>query len=73
MNLELPNPHEEPDGWFADIEAIAAFLRELATDFGVEFVIGITDTKRGIADDLFSVGSGPIDIEKLQAIIGMAP
>jgi hypothetical protein len=35
MNLELPNPHEEPAGWFADIEEVAVFLRELAGEFGL--------------------------------------
>jgi len=73
MNLELPNPHEEPEGWFADIEEIAVFLRELAGEFGFQFVIGIGDKSRGIAEDLFTVNSGPVDIERLQAIIGVAP
>lgn len=73
MNLELPNPHEEPPGWFADIEEVAIFLRELAGEFGLQFVIGIGDKSRGIAEDLFTVTSGPVDIERLQAIIGVAP
>jgi hypothetical protein len=73
MNLELPNPHEEPDGWFADVEAIAIFVRDLAEKFGVEFVIGISDRKRGFSEDLFSIDAGPINIEALQAIIGVAP
>ena len=73
MNLELPNPHEEPLGWFADVEEVAVFLRELAGEFGLQFVIGIRDNSRRISEDLFFVNSGPIDIERLQAIIGVAP
>jgi hypothetical protein len=73
MNLELPNAHEEPTGWFVDSEEVAVFLRELAAEFGLEFTIGIGDKSRGIAEDLFWVNAGPIDIERLQAIIGVAP
>ena len=72
MNLELPNPHEEPVGWFADVEEVAVFLRELAGEFGLQFIIGIGDKSQGIAEDLFSITSGPVDIERLQAIIGVA-
>ena len=73
INLELPNPGEEPQGWFADVEAIAVFLRELAGQLGLEFVIGIFDFKRGVSEDLFFIDAGPIDIEALQNIIGVAP
>src|SRR5690349_8850636 len=59
MNLELPDPNNEPDGWFADVEAIAVFVRDLAERFGVEFVIGIYDGKGGFSEDLFSIDAGP--------------
>jgi hypothetical protein len=38
-----------------------------------EFVIGISDAKTGISDDLFTVTSGPLDIEQLRSIIGVGP
>ncbi|MGK0188386.1 MAG: hypothetical protein ACI9R3_004180 [Verrucomicrobiales bacterium] len=73
MNLELPDPHSEPDGWFADIEEIAIACNELAETHRRSFIIGIADQKTNVADDLFQIDGGAIDIERLRAIIGVDP
>jgi hypothetical protein len=71
MNLELPDPGDEPDGWFSDIEEVAVFLRGLSEESDRGFVIGIADTQTGVADDLFPVSAGPVDIERLRDVIGV--
>lgn len=48
LNLDLPDPGEEPPGWFADIERITRFLGELHASFGRDFIIGIGDNERGL-------------------------
>jgi hypothetical protein len=73
MNLELPDPHKEPEGWFTDIEEIAIFVRDLAEEFGLEFVIGISDHRSGFSEDLFYIDAGPTDIDALQSIFGVPP
>ena len=70
VNLELPDPDKEPRAWFTDIEAIAVFARDLAERYGLQFVIGVADQEKGFAEDLFSIGPGPVDIEGLRAILG---
>ncbi len=73
INLELPDPETEPDGWFEDVEEIAITCNELARDYDTPFVIGISDQQSGITDDLFGLDGGAIDVEKLKAIIGADP
>jgi hypothetical protein len=70
INLELPDPDMEPNGWFEDLEEIAITCNELARDLDTPFVIGISDQQSGIADDLFGLDGGAIDVERLKAIIG---
>jgi hypothetical protein len=70
INLELPDPNSEPSGWFEDVEEIAITCNELARDLDTPFVIGISDQQSGIADDLFGLVGGAIDVERLKAIIG---
>jgi len=71
LNLELPNPGAEPPGWFADVEAVALFLGKLHGESGRNFVIGISDTKTGITDDLFAISTHLPDLDKLRSIIGI--
>jgi hypothetical protein len=70
INLELPDPEKEPCGWFEDVEEIAITCNELARDLDTPFVIGISDQESGVADDLFGLDGGAIDVERLKAIIG---
>jgi hypothetical protein len=73
MNLDLPDPHQEPEGWFSDIEEIAITCNELAATHHRSFVLGIANQATKVADDLFHLDGGAIDIERLKAIIGVAP
>ena len=70
INLELPDPGQEPAGWFSDIEEVAVTCNELCQAHHVGFVIGIADQMTGVTDDLFGIDGGSIDIERLKAIIG---
>jgi hypothetical protein len=70
MNLNLPDPYHEPEGWFSDIEEVAIACNELAVAHNRSFVLGIADQSTRVAEDLFFLDGGPIDIERLKAIIG---
>jgi hypothetical protein len=71
LNLDLPDPGDEPPGWFADVERIVRFLGELNATFGRDFVIGIGDTERGNSEDLFFVDSALPDLNRLRQVIGI--
>jgi hypothetical protein len=70
LNLDLPDPGEEPPGWFSDVERIARFLGELNASLGRDFVIGIDDKERGYGEDLFFVDSPAPDLRTLRQVIG---
>lgn len=70
INLELPDPGQEPKDWFSDIVEIAVTCNELCQAHQVQFVLGIADQLTGVADDLFGLDGGGIDVERLKAIIG---
>jgi hypothetical protein len=73
INLELPDPYHEPEGWFADVEEIAIVCNDLARMHQYPFVIGIVDRHTKMGDDLFDIDGSTIDIERLRAIIGTEP
>ena len=70
LNLDLPDPGEDPPGWFSDVEQIARFLGELRGPLCRNFVIGIGDNQTGISEDLFFVTSRLPDLDTLRQIIG---
>ena len=71
INLQLPDPDKESPGWFADVEAIAAFVGTLRREFNRDFVIGMVDTQTGITDDLFDVSTDSPNLASLRALIGV--
>jgi len=71
LNIDLPDPPEEPAGWFGDIERIVGFLAELHVATGRDFVIGIGDNESGISDDLFGINSASPDVEQLRRFLGV--
>ena len=71
LNLDLPDPPQEPEGWFEDVERIATFLAELHTVTGRDFVIGICDHERGFSEDLALIDSASVDLDFLRRIIGV--
>jgi len=70
INMALPNPGQEQNDWFADIELVVARLVHLRSQFGRDFVIGIADNATGSADDLFYVESDAPDLVRLRAVVG---
>ncbi|KQW54018.1 hypothetical protein [Variovorax sp. Root411] len=69
--MALPDPGDEPDGWFGDVVRIAGYLAKLHSAFDREFVIGITDNVTGVTDDLFFVESDAPDLDRLRSAIGV--
>ncbi len=71
LNIELPDPGQEPKGWYSDVEATVIFLARLHRSTGRSFAIGISDSRQGISEDLFYVDSHEPDLAELRAIIGV--
>lgn len=71
LNMPLPDPDAEQPGWFSDVECIARFLGQLHAECGRDFIIGVADSKAGIAEDLFSITSERPDLAKLRSILGV--
>lgn len=71
LNIDLPDPPNEPEGWFGDIERIVQFLSDLHSTTGNTFVIGISDNEGGYSEDLFWIDSGSPDFVKLRQIVGV--
>lgn len=72
LNYDLPDPPNEPAGWFEDIERIATFCAELRTTTGRDFAIGIGDNSSGVAEDLFYIDTDKPNLLKLRQMIGVA-
>jgi hypothetical protein len=71
LNLDLPDPPQEPGGWFDDVERIAMFFAKLHSATGRDFVIGIGDNERGFSEDLFTIDSASPDVSVLRRMIGV--
>ncbi len=71
LNLDLPDPPQEPEGWFDDVERIAMFFAELRSATGRDYVIGIGDNEQGFSEDLFFINSDSPDLGLLRRIIGV--
>lgn len=71
LNMHLPDPGDEPAGWFADVEQIARFLGRLHAQTGRDFILGIGDNGSGHSEDLFRVDSPQPDLGLLRRLIGV--
>lgn len=71
LNLELPDVGAEQQGWFTYVERIAQFLAGLHTEFGRDFVIGISDATTSISEDLFDISTPQADLDMLRRVIGV--
>lgn len=71
LNFDLPDPGQEPLGWFSDVEAIVLLMRRLRSEFGRDFVLGIGDNQTGFSEDLFFINSDEPDLRQLRAMIGV--
>jgi hypothetical protein len=71
VTMALPDPEDEPKGWFADVERVALFAGGVHVETGRDFVIGIWDAERGISEDLFGVDTERPDLQRLRQLIGV--
>lgn len=71
LNMHLPDPGDEPPGWFADVERIAIFLGKLHAKTSRGFVIGYSDNELGFSEDLLSVNQPQPDLALLQEWFGI--
>ena len=70
IDHELPDPHTEQAGWFEDVEAIALFLGTLVEKTGRGFIIGITDNRSGIREEMMGVATSNVNLPRLRAALG---
>ena len=73
FNVDLPDPYEEPSGWFSDIEALLEFALQLRREFGHDIVIGISDNRTVCAEDIIEIDSEQPDVDYLRRFIGIQP
>ena len=71
VSFALPNPGEEPRGWFSDVERIAAFAGILYAQIQRPIIIGVWDARGRISEDLFDVDSPEPNIDELRAVLGV--
>jgi hypothetical protein len=71
LNMALPDPDQEPLGWFSEVERIVSFLAELHRATGREFVLGVHDGDGGFSEDLFSVDRDTPDGEEFRTVLGV--
>ena len=72
LNLVLPEPYKEPEGWYEDVEAIVALCVRLRRQCQRDFVISIADAT-GVVEDIIEVNSDTPKTEYLRAFVGVGP
>ena len=70
LNLLLPEPQQEPPGWFQDIEAIVAFCVQARRELERDFVIGIAGAN-GLSEDIIEIDSERPNVEYIKRFIGV--
>jgi hypothetical protein len=73
LNLDLPDPHQEPPGWFTDVEEIVIFCIACRTEFRHDIEIGISDNERQHCEAIIEITAEPPDLDYLRDFIGIAP
>ena len=73
LNIDLPDPYQEPSGWFNDVKSIASFLTIMRKEFKHDFIIGISDNEKGLSEEIMEIDSDNPDIEYLERFIGVEP
>lgn len=73
LNLDLPDPYQEPFGWFADVEEIVIFCLACRAEFQHDMVVGISDNERHYSEDIIEITAEPPDLDYLRNFIGNAP
>jgi hypothetical protein len=73
INLDLPDPYQEPPGWFEDVNSIISFCVNIRKEYNHYIVIGISDNESGITEDIIEIDSDEPDIEYIKNFIGVEP
>jgi hypothetical protein len=73
LNIDLPDPYQEPFGWFSDVKSVASFMTTMREEYRHNFVIGISDNEKGLSEDIIEIDSDNPDIEYLKRFIGVEP
>jgi hypothetical protein len=71
LNMELPDPGDEPVVWFDEVARITLFLAELHRTTGRCFTLGVGDEATGVAEDLFTVDTPEPSLGDLRKILGV--
>lgn len=69
----MPDPYQEPPGWFEDVKATISFCVNIRKKYNHDFVVGISDNERGIAEDIAEIDSDEPNIECIKSFIGIEP
>ena len=73
INLDLPDPYQEPPNWFEDVKAIISFCVDIRKKYNQDFIFGISDNKNGIVENIAKINTEEPDIEYLKRVIGVEP
>ena len=73
INIDLPDPNQEPPGWFNDVKTIISFFVNIRKKYNHDIVVGISDNERGLAEDIREIDSDEPDIEFISRFIGIEP
>ena len=69
FHYQLPDPHDERPGWFADVERLLELSRKLLRTFQHDVLIGIADDRTGCGEDILAVDSDEPDLDYLRRFL----
>jgi hypothetical protein len=71
MALDLPDRHEEPRDWFADVAATLAFCATLRRQFDCDFLIALRDNRSRCTEELLEIDSDVPDVDYIRKYLGV--
>jgi hypothetical protein len=71
VNLTLPDPGDEPVGWFSEVEAVLDHAVALRRETQCNIVVGAGDEPPGAAEDILVVDSDSPDVDYLRTFLGV--
>lgn len=71
VTMALPDPGQEPNDWFVDVEILLVFAGKLYSEVRRNIVVGLWDSKLRISEDVFDVESEAPDLTELREVIGV--
>ncbi len=73
INLDLPDPYQEPPNWFEDVKVLISFCVDIRKKYNQDFIVGISDNKNGIVENIVKINTDEPDIEYVKRVIGVEP